>query len=1035
MTDRYDIDTDNPIGHGAYGHVYPCHISSLFHEYLKRHRVPVCTDAKQKLFAVKVQSYDALFWEQLSLLREVDVLMRTKNYPGTVEVYDYWFSAKSKQAFLVLQLADSSMQQYLQQQANPMMRLKVLPFVIAQLLLHVAYLQHNGIAHRDIKPQNILMQTAPEIFGWSLDDKHVYKQPNGSRAKEKPSLYGTHHSLENISLHTPPSVKPPIKQMCKFFLPMAHNCSCFNSVLEPNQMQFKKPKLVVHSKRQGNMRDDALRKRRSDQAGKTLSTKRRAASQSKSTNCTVANATRDFENLARATPIPMKQDCCFTSGDTSEHLRYSKDTKTPLAGSLPGRRLQESSEQSIHFDNNFPPTLSQQSSSDILQLSKSVPLVTLCDFGLSKHLNKTHHSPFIVTPNYRAPELFDPLAFSGVSQKASDCHVAEQTTVFDDEAESALRARLKSSLRLSNTASMTSTVSSDANDVSIKREEDLAYTENIDVWGLGCCFAQFASGRTLFPGRNLTTVFDSLQSLMMQCPSSSSDSASKEFTNAPQVDHSTACSGDGFCTVTSEDDDMFEDMFEDEAGTASLHADQPASSRRHNVSDQSNDACQWVESAALRAQRIRQRIFLHLLTKRSPHDTENVAQRVCDCLGDDFFDLLAQMLDPNPHTRPSAEELLSHDFVKPFVEPSAVLIYAVALQNFDDHAAFVSLRDNAVPPHQVFTKLPKRHSDHHWWSFQPGVRAGCFAKDQRRSLLLNVDWCDLLLNFRTTIFSWMFKVARQSNCRYQTLFSALYNFDRCIANFPLNNVSSTLCDFSNYKLLAVCCLYLVFRYYERIYVTIEALLSDLSLKVTDERHIEHAMALVLNAVGGQLTLPSPWHFSLLAFKNMHDNKLSDFADISTYRLFLNRIYHGHTPFCHENTVSGSASFNRRFVVRFRSAQQKQEMSQRQTVLLFNNNLMAQQLRRDTCQSSRIYSSEFKKKCSRLLFCVMQSHGEPYCQHNNRALGHLVFRRRLFNALFSLAFSKFQLRQQHSVGCCSKNCDQIHTTTLARSKCL
>src|SRR6056297_961685 len=171
MTDRYDIDTDNPIGHGAYGHVYPCHISSLFHEYLKRHRVPVCTDAKQKLFAVKVQSYDALFWEQLSLLREVDVLMRTKNYPGTVEVYDYWFSAKSKQAFLVLQLADSSMQQYLQQQANPMMRLKVLPFVIAQLLLHVAYLQHNGIAHRDIKPQNILMQTAPEIFGWSLDDK------------------------------------------------------------------------------------------------------------------------------------------------------------------------------------------------------------------------------------------------------------------------------------------------------------------------------------------------------------------------------------------------------------------------------------------------------------------------------------------------------------------------------------------------------------------------------------------------------------------------------------------------------------------------------------------------------------------------------------------------------------------------------------------------------------------------------------------------------------------------------------------------
>lgn len=1153
MTDRYDIDSDNPIGHGAYGTVFRCRISQRFYEYLKRNQVPVPFECSKTLFAVKVQSYDALFWEQISLLRELDVLMRTKNYPGTVEVFDYWLSAETKQAFLILNLANGSLHQFVQHEADPLERIKILPFICAQLLLHVAYLKHNGIAHRDIKPQNILLERAPHIFGWCIDDAHIYKKGrpsnsggssgisslqhdnNGNASEIDPQYFGTHHSIENVVLHTPPSVKSPIRQMCKFFLPVAHNCTCFTTSCEPDECAFKKPKLDVLSRQQQETHRSSTSRfktrretecaganKRVNKGGKNGSGKttvdgvsaknflrrlsgkfsRATAVSSSSHDMCCDGASANGGHQSKAIAIPTRADLTAPPPKSDSHLVGSAPAMHCYSGNADGGA------QAWHLQPTT--TICHQNAQCIRQQSKAVPLVSLCDFGLSKHMNKTHHSPYIVTPNYRSPELFDPLSFCEYRRHNSDGGGGSDMVDFDtfepptnsEEAHRQRRARLVSSLQLSDTGSPTSAISTDPNDVSIKREEDLQYTENIDVWGVGCSIAQLASGKTLFPGKNLQTVFSSLASLLGNAPYSNNDggvaSDSKSFYSSTEIDNPGAVG-------------MFEDDIDKDRDSAAKNRDfkrAAATQRappplRTSLSGSAGDnnvtttgAVHWIHSVEARARRIRQRLFLHLLSKRSPNDNENVAQRTCDALGDEFFDLLAQMLDPNPHTRPSAEQLLAHDFVRPFVECSTVLVYSIGLDRLNGQNSFASLRANRASPQHVLGCLPARHSEHHWWAFQSGLRVGAFFKDQRRSLLHNDEWSDLLLHFRAIIFSWMFKVVRQTNCRYQTLFSALYNFDRCIANFSLNNVEETLSDFNNYKLLAACCIYLVIRYYERIYLPIDVLLSDLQLRLV-EGQIERAMALFLDSVCGQLTLPSPWHFVLQSFKQLCHNRLSEFDSVDNFRLALRDVFarSGAAPSsslatttttqqrltktgnrsvkpilrggssskssCNKNnnnndhnssssnSSTSSRSRNSNSIVggrrrRSRSAGnlpflthlQQQENAQRRLTLAENNRVLAEEMRRDVRTATHIYTSNFKKRCSRLLFFIMQAHKEPYCEHNNRALGHLVFQRRLFNALFMRSFDKLKLRRQyHHQTFANSNCSlsHSHTTTLVKAQ--
>ncbi len=591
MVDRYAIDVVNSIGHGAFGKIFECKITNQFYEYLRSNGISMPLDTLGTLFAVKIQNYETLFQGQLSLLREIDVLMRTKNYPGTVEIFDFYLCDETKQAYLILRLAQTSLDGYIRSETDPFRRVAFLPFFNAQMLLHLGYLKHNSIAHRDIKPQNILLQSAPHIFGWTVD-KSLVDACSTNRFYSIEKVY-----LENYCGN-------PIQQLCRHFQPMGQNCNCFISETEnsgaPPPIRF--------------------------------------GLYEKPTN----------ENSFQK-PVPERTEKPGTQAIPIKTLK-----KIDRVGSCPARNLFDSSDAmdedvvtvSQRGEQQEEPLfpLNAKTEKKIRRDQRTMHFAYLCDFGLSKHMNKTHHSPYIVTPNFRAPELFDPVSFS-----TEDDDNPTQDQLF--AARGAIRQnKLRSSLLLSTQNSTNSPSSSDPNDVSLKREEDLAYNESIDIWGLGCTLAQLVTGKPLFPGKNLQSVYTAIKGLL----------SGTSFVQAPQQIH----------RENNNDDRLF--RLDEERGFVNAFGEE---SDEQIWQQEAQENTMWITSVSKRTERIRQRIFLQLLSNNEPS-----AQRVCDMLGNDFFDMLAHMLDPNPQTRLDAEQLFAHKFVEAYVQPTLTLIFAISTE-------------------------------------------------------------------------------------------------------------------------------------------------------------------------------------------------------------------------------------------------------------------------------------------------------------------------------------------------------------------
>lgn len=916
MTDRYRIDVAHAIGHGAFGKIFPCQITTQFHEYLSSNGIQMPLDTTSKLFAVKVQSYDALFQGQLSLLREIDVLMRTKNYPGTVELFDFFLCDETQQAFLILKMASCSLDNYICDEKDIFKRIEFLPFLNAQMLLHLGYLKHNSIAHRDVKPPNILLQKAPQFFGWTLD-KSVVDVSSKSRF----------FSVDRVRLNHYETC--PIKQLCRYFLPMAENCHCFDSETEHHCQGASKMQFKVQE--ESNQEQQSKMRQISEKQGSVF----RFA------------ATNAFENgsklATRVGSCPSRN--LYDSFDTMDEDDADICEKQPRESILP---------------------IYMQPESSIWMQQKTMHFSFLCDFGLSKHMNKTHHSPYIVTPNFRSPELFDPISFSRVDENNNHF---EQGQIF--AANDALKkSKLRSSLLLSTQNSTNSPSSSDPNDVSLKREEDLAYSESIDVWGLGCTLAQLVTGKPLFPGKNLQTVYNAIKALF-------SGTSTRTWTAKRYYTRDENNDDDG-----EKDDDDDENLFalDEERGFVNAYGDDESDEQ---LLWHSGASPNWITSVGKRTERIRQKIFLQILSSTN----QATARRACDLLGNEFFDMLAKMLDPDPRTRPHAEQLLTHKFAEPFVKPSLTLIFLISI---DQPKRTMPMKSEVA-----------QRVDHNWWAFQQGLRAGGFKKNQLVAVE-TVQERKILLEKRELMFRWMLDVVRSTKCRYQTLFSALYHFERCIANFPRIEARATLLIDDNYELLALCCFYLTVRYYERIYITVEALEKSLKLLATKQR-LEKFVAIFLGTICGQLTLPSPWHFVLLCFNSLVDLRQNEFSSITHYKTTLSAIF--------QRRMVATKKLKKRYT-RERSKDKEQLFAALKLISATNNNLLAENLRADARAPKSIYTSHFKKHCSRLLYLMMLEMGEPYLQHNNRAMGKVVFKRCLFNALFVESFERLQLRHEN-----------------------
>jgi len=1174
MADRYIIDTTKTLGHGAYGRIYHCKITDGFATYLRNNGVPIDTTTLEQLFAVKVQKYDPSFWHQVSLLREIDVLMRTKNYPGTVEVFDYWLGAETKQSFLILRLASHSLSDFVAREKSAYARVKALPFICAQLTLHLAYLEHNSIAHRDIKPENILLNNAPEIYGWSIDARHLHKALN-NRPRGVELTPDHHCSVQHLSL-SGSTARNHVRAMCKLFLPMAHNCECFHTQVEPSTDDYSRPKIVytatLHKK---VARDSDLDTMQPGQVHRQTQPLRCESASAAPLGVFGRNTSADAIDTANAAKrdqewcdnadscgsrtrpagersavrhddgkiatLPPRSDHSlfgsapaaasggFTSTNGSSNLppranaslKHASRSRHPYLRNIDsGSATKEpQSSRKAHFEcAPCLPPLAQQSRGDIARQSKAVPFASLCDFGLSKHMNKAHHSPYIVTSNYRAPELFDPTAFQATPksttwQAIGGCNNGATTTgginantpnsgaAFvgnQRPTEAALRARLVSSLQFSNNTSTQSTLESitDSNDVSLKREEDLAYDETIDVWGLGCTLAYIVTGRTLFPGRNLHSVYDSLTSLL----SSGSGDSTQTSSNSSQQDtkssahrephNSRSCRGpaEDNSDMASAQEEQSSEQTADQFCMSGVAADDERRNEHKPLraidrtqellafsatSESTSGAINWISSVEVRQKRIKNRIYAHLITRKSRNDNAIVAQNVCETLGDEFFNLLARMLDPNPHTRLRAQQVLQHPFVKPFTECSTLLILSLGLRDLARSPISVLGGGGGVGYGHIqrtlpkYCDMPRPHSNYHWWAFQRGLRAGAFPKDCGRVLEFpsiasiadnsrNVYERRLwtLLAHRRSIFGWCMKIICETKCRYQTLFSALYNFDRCIANFPLDMVPHVE-QFQTVQMIGACAIYIAIRYYERVYVSIDTLLFDLtqhsdsSLSVASAadlaqsgQQLQRAMAVFIDSVCGQVTLPSAWHFVLLDFQRLCAQPVDSLsASLSALRRTFAPLNQKTKARYTTPRASLIASNLRRSVSNRRSGicgvgnlwircDTPQEYQARTKLLQKNDSALAKRLCRTATQAAtatatsvvastfmtnNFYTSDFKKRCSRLLFLIVRTHQEPYVDHNNRALGALVFRRCLLNTLVIGAFDKLCLQKSNIGG--------------------
>lgn len=458
------FDVREPIGQGTYGTIHECTVTAAYKRVLLEQGV--CAHHVDGTFAVKVQSHDTYFWDNFSVLREIDALMRTRAFPGTVDVYDCAMDASGggsgvDRSYIVMDCYDGTLLQYVQQTRFEE-RSRHLPFVFTQMLLTMAYLDHHGIAHRDVKPSNLLVRSMPcrtspcsgsdggdsnESSGSSnnsvcsgcaetLNANGCHEVPRDCLALFAPFCPDLSPSDTCSDTSPPPPPPPPTRRDSGGRFRTGHNADGAGIVFHMDEGED----------------DDGNDQTRAQRRPYTATTRRRRPLQS-----SPSASSEQEQQQHRPHSLPDERAFLTTSNTLLSHTDGNNEREAN-AGSDVREPSDEDATTTLRRYYVTAPSghaAAWRDSSDCagdLAVIDSVPHVVLCDFGLAKQLVPFNDTPCLVTLNFRPPELF------------------------------------------------------------VDQNRD--YCTNVDIWSLGCILAQCLTGSILFRGREPRVVYRSIGQLL-----------------------------------------------------------------------------------------------------------------------------------------------------------------------------------------------------------------------------------------------------------------------------------------------------------------------------------------------------------------------------------------------------------------------------------------------------------------------------------------------------------------------------------------
>ncbi|XP_069772513.1 MAPK/MAK/MRK overlapping kinase-like isoform X3 [Narcine bancroftii] len=95
--------------------------------------------------------------EEVKNIREIQAMRRLSLHPNILQLHDVAFDKKSGSLALICELMDMNIYELIRGRRNPLPESKIRSYMY-QLCKSLDYMHRNGIFHRDVKPENILIK-------------------------------------------------------------------------------------------------------------------------------------------------------------------------------------------------------------------------------------------------------------------------------------------------------------------------------------------------------------------------------------------------------------------------------------------------------------------------------------------------------------------------------------------------------------------------------------------------------------------------------------------------------------------------------------------------------------------------------------------------------------------------------------------------------------------------------------------------------------------------------------------------------------